>query len=188
MNRRYGHNRPYAAFDDDICRSANHHQMFYIVATHEHQPASGVNGCGIENLQARLTVASTPDERRGTATSAEQPQDDGKDEQSNPDTDHSHDQTVSIGPDKVFHHLCDPRVLFDISVIGAYPFEIRSNCERNMCKYKLLRRSLRVIKKRAAANAGHINGAVLKDDFFAPNTRSYLQPLHNTYLGNEARR
>ncbi len=52
-----------AAFDDDIGRAADHDEMFDIVAAHENQATTGVDGGGIEHLKARLAVATTAHER-----------------------------------------------------------------------------------------------------------------------------
>jgi hypothetical protein len=52
------------AFDDDIGRAADHDQMFDIIATHENQTAARIHGRRVENLQARLPVATTTDEGR----------------------------------------------------------------------------------------------------------------------------
>jgi hypothetical protein len=94
-----------AAFDDDIRRSTDHDQMFDIVTTHQHQPAAGIHGGGVQHLQSRLPVASTANERRRTATSADDPQYDCQKQKRQTDTHNGHDQLVAIGANKFVHHL-----------------------------------------------------------------------------------
>jgi hypothetical protein len=67
-----------AAFDNDIGGTSNHHQMLDIVPPDEHEATSRINRCGIQNLQARLTIFATANEGRRTAASANKPQDDRK--------------------------------------------------------------------------------------------------------------
>jgi hypothetical protein len=78
IDRRQNRNGADTAFNDDVGRAANHHEMFDIVTAHQNQPATGINGCRIQNLQARLAISATADEGRRAATPLDQPQGNSK--------------------------------------------------------------------------------------------------------------
>jgi hypothetical protein len=78
--------------------------MFDIVATHQHETAARIHSRRIENLQARLPIASTADKGGRAAAPAQKPQGDRQNKQRHTHTDNSDDEIVSIGADKIIHH------------------------------------------------------------------------------------
>jgi hypothetical protein len=97
-----------AAFDDDIGRAADHDEMFDVVASNQHEAATGIDSGGVKHLQARLAAFAAANEGRRPAASANEPQDDRQKQECYADTHDSNDQVVAVCADKIFHHRASP--------------------------------------------------------------------------------
>jgi hypothetical protein len=96
------------AFDDDVRWSANHHQMLDIVTAHENETPPCIDGCRVQHLQARLAVSAATDERGRATASADEPQDDGKQQECRTHTNHCNDQAIAICANEIFHNGAGP--------------------------------------------------------------------------------
>ena len=93
--RLFGAFRQDPAFDDDVARAADHDQVLDIVAAHQHQAAAGIDGGGVQHLQARLAVLAATHERRRCAA-AHQPEDADQHEESKANAAGSIEETAAI--------------------------------------------------------------------------------------------
>lgn len=103
-----------AALNHDICRAADHDEMFDIVPANENEPAARIDGCCIQNLQAGLAIFAAANEGGRSATPANDPQDDCQSQKCRADANDSNDEVVAISADKFVHHGANPFGLLSV--------------------------------------------------------------------------
>jgi hypothetical protein len=90
--------------------------MFHIVATHENKAAAGIDGRGIQDLQARLAIASAAHEGRRATPSADYPQDCDQAHKRQANAKNRHDKPATISANQFLGHLWSllyPAILLD---------------------------------------------------------------------------
>jgi len=81
--------------------------MLDIVSAHQHKAAACVDGCGIEDLQARLAVTSPAQEGRRRPL-AQQPEHDEEAQERQGDTQCRDQETIAVSGDEFFDHIGPP--------------------------------------------------------------------------------
>jgi hypothetical protein len=93
-----------AAFNDNVGRTADHDQMFDIIAADQNDATAGIDRCSVQNLQPGLAVAATAHEGRGCPV-AQDPEHDKQAEKGQADAQRCNEKTIAIGRDQVIQHV-----------------------------------------------------------------------------------